>query len=176
MTSLQRVAIVDVETTGLSVAGGGRVIEVAAVVIDAGAIVDEYSTLIDAGAPITWGAQQVHGISSALLRGKPRPESVWPDFVRFAEGATLVAHNAPFDRAFVEFESTRAGCPVASAWDCTLRRSRRCLPQLANHKLATVAEYLLGAWPADATAHRALGDARVTARVWLALLELEAHG
>lgn len=168
----ERVVIVDVETTGLSVRGGGRVIEVGAVALCGGRIVGEFSSLIDAGAPISWGARQVHGISDAMLCGQPAPDQVWPEFVAFVEGAQLVAHNAPFDRAFIEFETLLAGHRLENSWGCTLRLARRCLPKLDNHRLATVAHHLLGAWPWQERAHRALGDARVTAQVWLELNRL----
>lgn len=165
----QRVVIVDVETTGYAVSGGGRVIEIGAVAIEDGRIAAEFGTLINTGADINWGAQQVHGISVAMLRGKPTPDQVWPHFAEFVQEATLVAHNASFDRAFVEFETDRLGLTLRNPWECTLRLARRNLPQLHNHKLATVAEHLLGDWPRSEQQHRALGDARVTAQIWLAL-------
>jgi DNA polymerase III epsilon subunit-like protein len=62
-----RYVVVDVETTGMSVQRGGRVIEVGAVALEDGVFVAELETLIDAGAPIDYGAFRVHGISEAVV-------------------------------------------------------------------------------------------------------------
>lgn len=116
------------------IASGGRVIEIGAVAIEDGRIVDELSTLIRTNAPISYGAFRVHGISPEMLRGKPTPMEVWPTFLEFIGNAPLIAHNAPFDMSFV------------------------------RHELA-----LLGDIPADCRLHRALDDARLAARVWMAM-------
>lgn len=166
---MQRVVVVDVETTGMSTLNGGRVIEIGAVLVDNGAVVDEFGTLINVAAPIHYGAERVHGISAAMLRGQPEPHRVWPRFLDFVGDTPLVAHNFSFDRGFILHEHNLLGLELANHWHCTLRLARKLLPQLANHRLATVAESLLGEIPADCRLHRALGDARLTARVWLAL-------
>lgn len=166
---MERVVVVDVETSGLSVANGGRVIEIGAVAVEAGAIVAEFGTLIDVECAIHYGAQRVHGISRTMLRGKPAPDEVWPTLRDFVGTAPLVAHNSPFDSGFVRFELSLLGIPLANPWHCTVRLARRTLPQLTNHKLETVARHLLGDIPVDCRLHRALDDARLTARVWLAL-------
>lgn len=169
---VQRHVIVDVETTGMSVQNGGRVIEIGAVAVEAGRITDEFSTLIDTGAPIHYGAQRVHGISASMLRGKPLPADVWPSFVEFAGNAQLVAHNSSFDSAFVSHELALLGLLLRNQWHCTVRLARKRLPNLQNHKLETVARHLLGDIPADCRLHRALDDARITARVWIELMKM----
>lgn len=166
-----RVVVVDVETTGLGVQNGGRVIEVGAVAIEHGEIVGELGTLIDSGAEISYGAWRVHGISAAMLAGKPAPMDVWHSFRDFAGNAPLVAHNSPFDSAFVKNELALLGHGLPNQWHCTVRLSRKCLPHLPNHRLETVARHLLGEIPADCRLHRALDDARLTARIWLELMK-----
>jgi DNA polymerase-3 subunit epsilon len=167
--AVMRHVVVDVETSGLSVSRGGRVIEVGAVAIEEGRIVAELGTLIDSGADIAYGAYRVHGISSAMLRGKPRPADVWESFREFVAGAELIAHNSPFDSAFVRHELSLLGHGLPNPWHCTVRLARRHLPHLPNHRLETVARHLLGEIPGDSRLHRALDDARLTARVWLEL-------
>lgn len=166
-----RKVVVDVETTGFSVQGGGRVIEIGAVAIEGGRIVAELGTLIDTGAEISHGAYRVHGISAAMLRGKPAPEDVWSSFREFVGDADLVAHNSPFDSSFVRHELSLLGRGIHNRWHCTVRLARRHLPQLPNHRLETVARHLFGEIPPDCRLHRALDDARLTARVWLELMK-----
>jgi len=161
-----RVVVVDVETTGLAVRNGGRVIEVGAVAVENGAVVAELDTLIDAGAAISYGAFRVHGISEAMLAGKPLPHEVWPDFREFVGHAPLVAHNAPFDSAFIRHELSLLGFGMGNHWHCTIRLARKHLPQLPRHNLDTVYRYLFGNIPGDARRHRALDDARMAAEIW----------
>lgn len=164
-----RIVVVDVETTGLSVQRGGRVIEVGAVAVEDGVIVAEFNALIDTGAAISYGAYRVHGISEEMLSGQPEPAEVWPRFWEFVGNAHLVAHNAPFDSAFIRHECGRVGMELINPWHCTVRLARKRLPHLPNHKLDTVYCHLFGPIPYGTARHRALDDARLTARVFLAL-------
>jgi len=168
---MDRILVVDTETTGLSVRHGGRVIEIGAVAVENGQIVAELSTLINTKTAISYGAYRVHGISEQMLAGKPAPEEVWPRFVEFVGTSPLVAHNAAFDSAFVQHELRRLGIAFDNPWHCTVRLARRKLPRLLNHKLETVYRYLFGGLPEDVRQHRALDDARMAARVWVELQE-----
>ena len=167
----KRHVVVDVETSGYAASRGGRVIEIGAVAIEGGRIVAELGTLIGCDVDIAYGAYRVHGISSAMLRGKPQPVDVWSSFRDFVGDAELVAHNSPFDSAFVRHELALLGHGLPNPWHCTVRLARRKLPHLPNHRLETVARHLLGEIPGDCRLHRALDDARLTARVWLELMK-----
>ena len=162
-----RAVIVDVETSGLAAAHGGRVIEVGLVAVEGGCVVAELDTLIDCGAVISDAAFRVHRISEAMLAGQPSPAKVWPQVAEFISTSPLVAHNAPFDRAFVSRELALLGQVMDNPWHCTVRLARKKLPQLPNHRLETVYRYLFGELPCTMQRHRALDDARLTARVWL---------
>jgi DNA polymerase-3 subunit epsilon len=164
----QRWVVVDLETTGFS-PGRDRVIEIGAVAGAGDRILDEFHSLIDPGRPVPWPAQRVHGISDAMLRGQPQPEEVLPRFFHFLGQSPLVAHNAPFDLGFLRSEFARLGFGLANRSHCTLQLSRRSLPSLPNHRLETVARHLFGRLDDGERLHRALADARLTARVWLAL-------
>lgn len=85
--------VVDVETTGMSVQRGGRVIEVGAVALVHGEITDEFSSLINTGTAISYSAFRVHGITEQMLSGQPLPVDVWRYFREFVADTTLVAHN-----------------------------------------------------------------------------------
>ena len=167
---MERVVIVDVETTGMSVANGGRVIEIGAVALERGRIVAEFDTLIETGAPISYGAFRVHGISETMLCGKPEPADVWPSFVEFVGDSPLVAHNAPFDSGFIRHELMLLELKLPNSWHCTVRLARKKLPQIRNHRLDTVYRYLFGDFPAGTARHRAIDDARLAARIWMELL------
>ena len=171
--SMTRVIALDVETTGMSPARGDRVIEIGAVVVEGGRLAEEFATLIRTDHPIHWAAQKVHGISDVMLLDAPSPRQVWPEFARFIGNSPLLAHNAPFDLGFLRNEFSRLGLGLSNPHHCTLDLSRRRLPRLSNHRLETVARNLLGEIPEDCRLHRALDDARLAARVWLAMAEGE---
>lgn len=166
---MSRHIAIDVETTGLAVAAGGRVIEIGAVAIEGGRIVAELSTLIRTATPISYGAFSIHGISKEMLHGKPSPAEVWPTFLEFVGCAPLIAHNAPFDIGFIRHELALLGLVMPNPSICTVRLARRRCPQLPNHRLETVARHLLGDIPVDCRLHRALDDARLAAQIWIKL-------
>lgn len=164
-----RVVALDVETTGLSPNHGHRIIEIGAVAIENGRMIEEFHALVNAGRRISLAAQEVHGITDEMLVGHPPPEVVYPELHRFITGSLLVAHNAPFDISFLRHEFYRLGLSLNQSVVCTLNHSRRYCRGLSNYRLETVARYFLGALPFDRRRHRALDDARLVAQVWMAL-------
>ena len=165
-TRMDWVIAIDVETSGLNSLGGDRVVECAAVKVIQGEIVAEFSQLINVPCKIPQRVSAIHGITSQMLVGMPTPPEVWPVFLAFIGGAALIAHNAPFDIRFIRSELSRLGMNLNNPYVCTLELARRRYPQIKNHQLNTVARHLLGSIPQDCTLHRALGDARLVARVW----------
>jgi DNA polymerase III subunit epsilon len=166
-----RYIAVDVETSGLSPFQGGRVIEVAAVALQDGRIVAEYATLIDVACEIHPGAARVHGITRRMLQGQPAPEEAWRGFLEFVENSPLIAHNAGFDIRFIRHELARLGVSLLNQSICTLSLARRRYPQLKNHRLESVARHVLGGIPSGLCLHRALGDARLAAMVWVEMVK-----
>lgn len=165
--SMHRYVVLDVETTGLSPLNGDRVIEIGAVAIESKCIVEEFSSLVNIGKTIPLKVQQIHGITNEMLAGKPKPEEVMPFFHKFIRNSSLIAHNARFDINFLRYEFARFGLNLPNRYFCTLEQSRKRYPRLPNHRLETVFRHLFGE-PAEAIQrHRALGDARMTAMVWL---------
>lgn len=167
----QRYVVFDVETTGLSASRGGRIIELGAVAVDESGMNGEFYSLIDPGAAISTMAQRVHGITNDMLIGMPKPDAVLSGFHRFISDSVLVAHNASFDVTFLRYEFSRLGLGFCNSSRCTLALSRKMLRHLGNHRLETVYRCLFGAPPDGSTPHRALDDARMTARVWMELMK-----
>ncbi|MBA4070629.1 MAG: hypothetical protein C0497_02160 [Gemmatimonas sp.] len=171
-----RFVVVDVETTGTSHGRGDRVTEVAAVVVDEGAITEGFQTLVNPGRPIPWRVTALTGISDAMVADAPRFEEIADDLARVLAERTFVAHNAPFDWGFLGMEFARAGLPGALHGMplCTVRLARRLLAHLPRRNLDSVALHY--GVPIE-NRHRALGDARATALILRGLLhDLERQG
>jgi len=166
---------VDVETTGLSFRRGGRIIEIGALAIEEGEIVSEFETLLHCDAVIPWQVSQIHGITQTMLQGKPTFREILPSFCRFIRDSVLIAHNAPFEVGFLRAEFGRLGLPLKLRSICTLRLSQRYFPELPNHRLETVYNYIMGQKNRANQCHRALADARMVAAIWLYFLR-EANG
>jgi DNA polymerase-3 subunit epsilon len=160
----------DVETTGLSPFRGDRVIEIAAVAVEKHSIVDEFDSLVNAGKRIHIAAQLVHGITDEMLTGAPKPEAIFPMLRDFIHSSILVAHNALFDVGFLSHEFERLGLALDNDYHCTLEMSRLRYPRLRNHRLETVYRHVCGKPGKEIKVHRALGDARMVAAIWMEMM------
>lgn len=167
----QRYIILDVETTGLSAARGGRIIEIGAIVVEDAREVGEFQSLIDPGVRITLKAERIHGITNQMIAGKPKAHEVLPGFHRLIGNSTIVAHNARFDVMFLRHEFSRIGLDIRNHYCCTLAKCRKYFPDLRDHRLETVYRHLFGSPPEGTRFHRALDDARMVMRVWMEMLK-----
>lgn len=161
--------VVDVETTG-GFPPASRITEIAAVRVRAGRIEDEWSTLVNPKRSIPWFVSRLTGIDDAMVAEAPTFEVVADDFLDFLGSAPFVAHNALFDWRFVNAELilTR-GSTLTNARLCTIRLARKLLPEVRRRSLDALT-HLFGVTVEGR--HRALGDARATARVLSRLLEV----
>lgn len=161
--------VVDLETTGGTPADC-EITEIGAVKVRGGEVLGEFQTLVDPGGPVPPYIQVLTGITTAMLVGAPRIETVLPSFLEFARDSVLVAHNAPFDIGFLKAAAARTGhaWPGNKVLD-TVRLARRAVTrdEVPNHKLSSLAA-LFGA--SVTPNHRALSDARATVDVLHALL------
>ena len=161
--------VVDVETTG-GRPPGDRVTEIGAVRMRGGRVEGEWSTLVDPGRPIPGFVSRLTGIDDAKVSGAPSFDAVAEEFLEFLGGAAFVAHNARFDWRFLNAELLRArGGRLTNARLCTVRLARRLLPHVRRRNLDALA-WLFGIEIEGR--HRALPDARGTARLLSALLEI----
>jgi DNA polymerase-3 subunit epsilon len=166
----QRIVVLDFETTGLSSAGGDRVIEIGAVAIEDGLITGKYQSLIQSGFRVDSFIENYTGITNEMLEDAPRPDQVFPGFYRFLGDSVMVAHNASFDRKFLDMELAKVGCTRTQPFLCSMRVARRLYQHAPNHKLGTLVKY--AKVPVVGTFHRALADAEMTALLWMKMMDL----
>ena len=162
--------VLDLETTGGSPAND-RITEVGAVKIRGGEVLGTFHTLVNPEVSIPPLISALTGITNGMVADAEPIEVVLPCLLEFLGGAVLVAHNASFDRRFVQANLERHGYQrMANRVVCTARLARKLLPrdEVPNVRLATLAAYL-GATVAPC--HRALTDAKATVDVFHSLLE-----
>lgn len=160
--------VLDLETTG-GAAASDRIVEVGAVRVEGGRLSREFATLVHPGIPIPVFIASMTGICDAMVADAPRFPAIAESFLEFLGDSVLVAHNLPFDRGFLNRELARClDWRISNEALCTVRLGRRLLPQLADRRLDTVADYY--GIPIQ-NRHRALGDARATARILVRFLE-----
>ncbi len=166
--------VFDTETTGLDPAGGDAIIQIGATRIVAGKLRREdcFEQLVDPQRSIPAAGIAIHGIEPAMVQGQPTIEHVLPAFHAYAHDTVLVAHNAAFDMRFLELQRERCGVAFDQPVLDTLLLAAVAQPAQDSHSLEAIAERLgvpvLGR-------HTALGDAMVTAEVFMKLLPLLAE-
>ena len=160
--------VIDTETTGLR-PGPDRVIEVACVRVRGGEAIDSFQTLINPIRRIPPFIAQFTGITQEMVNDAPTAKEVMPDVMRFIDGAIVVGHNVGFDIGFLSYEAHLVGRAFPPDGLDTIPLARRFCPGLKRFKLDMVASHLN---IPTKNRHRALGDASVTAAVFLRILEL----
>ncbi len=160
--------VFDIETTGLDLMSNG-ITEIGAVKIANGKICEQWTTLVKPDYPITEEITRLTGISEDMVKDSPKISSVIPDFIKFIEGAIIVAHNAEFDLKFIKRFAGAEEYDVKNKVNDSLELARECLPQLRKHDLHTVAEYFKIVF----NHHRALSDAYATAEIFIELMKIK---
>lgn len=165
-----REVVFDTETTGLDPAQGHRIVQIGAVELQNFVPTGRtYMTLVNPDRPMEPGAQEIHGISDAMLKDAPRFAEVAEDFLAFAGADRLVAHNAGFDMKFINFELQACGRPIlpAERFVDTLELARRRFP---GQKLSLDALCKrFGVDDSMRERHDALLDCQILAEVYLEL-------
>jgi DNA polymerase III epsilon subunit family exonuclease len=168
--------VVDVEATGAKTPPN-RLIELGAYRIRGGRIVDKFLSLVNPEIPIPRFVMALTGISNDMVKSAPVFAEVAPRWLDFVSDSVLIAHNAAFDTSFLNHEISRVypGHRMFNPHLCTVRLSRRVLPDLNNHRLDTIANHF--SIPIISR-HRAGSDALATAEIFLLLLSRleEEHG
>jgi DNA polymerase-3 subunit epsilon len=162
--------VVDLETTGGSAAGGSMITEVGAVKVRGGEVLGEFQTLVNPHQSIPAFIAVLTGITDSMVAAAPTIDQVLPQFLEFAQGCVLVAHNAPFDVGFLKHFAEQQGRPWPrfEVLD-TARLARRVITRddAPNCKLSSLAVAFGSSTTPD---HRALSDARATVDVLHGLL------
>jgi DNA polymerase III epsilon subunit family exonuclease len=163
-----RFTVVDVETTGGLAEQGGKIVEVAAVEVQGGEVIDSFATLVDPGVRITPWVVKLTGIADRMVSGAPRFDEICDELRERLEGRVFVAHNVSYDWRFLGAEMRRARAVMPRGPRlCTMQLARRLLPGLTRRGLDSLADYY-GVEIVER--HRARGDAIATARILIHLL------
>ena len=160
--------VFDIETTGFSNVED-CIIEIGAVKIQGGEIVDSYSTFVNPGIPIPFRITELTGITDEMVMEAPKIDVILPQFLEFVGEAALVAHNASFDVGFVEQNCKNLGLPHKYTYLDTVALARVLLPTLAKYKLNIVAKAL---GISLENHHRAVDDAGATAEIFVKFVEM----
>jgi DNA polymerase-3 subunit epsilon len=169
MSKADTVIVLDFETTGLSPDYGDRAIEIGAVRIDNGEVVERFQALMNPGRRIDSFIEGYTGITNGMLKDAPPCKEVMHEFADFINGYNLVAHNASFDKRFLDAELDKISRSYSGQFACSMLMSRRIYQNAPNHKLGTLVEYVN--IPSDGAYHRALYDSEMTTKLWLAMLD-----
>ncbi|MBE5787947.1 MAG: PolC-type DNA polymerase III, partial [Clostridiales bacterium] len=154
------IIVLDFETTGLNTAKD-RIIEIGAVKLAHGQVVDSYGTLVNPGMILPSKIVEITHITDQMLRDAPPITEALPKLLEFMDGCPIAAHNAKFDCAVLQSELSRQGLTYDAPQLDTLTLSRKMYPELKSHKLGSVCKRL-GVSLKDA--HRAVNDAAATAQ------------
>ncbi len=160
--------VFDLETTGFS-AKSDKIIEIGAVKVQAGKIIDRFSTFVNPEIPIPFRIEQLTSINDNMVINAPKIEEVLPKFMEFCNECVMVAHNADFDMSFISANCERQGLPCDFTIIDTVAMSRYLIIGLGRYKLDSVAKALGIVLDHH---HRAVDDAECTALIFLKLCDM----
>lgn len=163
------VIVLDFETTGLSPNQGDRAIEIGAVKLHDGVVIDRFQRLMNPGFRVSRFIEGYTGITNNMLANAEDCSSVMNDFADFIQGSNLVAHNAAFDKRFLDAELDNIQRDYDGDFACSLLISRRLTQNAPSHKLGELVQY--HQIENDGVFHRALADAEVTASLWMVFMD-----
>jgi DNA polymerase III subunit epsilon len=160
-----RTVIIDTETTGFGFNKGDRIIEIACLELISGIPTgNKFHTRLNPQRYISKGAEAKHGLSREMLKNEPLFAEVAEKLIAFIGASKIIAHNAPFDRGFINSELLRAGYPSyeKDRFLCTLKLARQAYPEERHNKLEDIC-LRLGVDLSNTKLHSALNDCEVLA-------------
>ena len=160
--------VFDIETTGFSPLYN-KIIEIGAVKVSKGEIVDKFSTFVNPEEPIPYRIEQLTSINDGMVIDAPVIDKILPEFLKFCEGAVMVAHNADFDMSFIISEGKKLGIERDYTIVDTVALARMLLPHISKYKLDNVAKALNVSLENH---HRAVDDAGCTAEIFVKFIEM----
>ncbi|AOY54461.1 PolC-type DNA polymerase III [Clostridium perfringens] len=153
--------VFDIETTGFS-SKNDKIIEIGAVKLKDGEIVDSFSTFVDPKVNIPYKITELTSITQNMVNGQPTIDEVLPKFMEFVGNSVLVAHNAAFDVGFIKKNLMDMGKTLNNPVMDTVPLARYLYPDLKKVKLNLVAKHL---GISLENHHRAVDDAKATAEI-----------
>ena len=153
--------VFDIETTGFS-SKNDKIIEIGAVKLKDGEIVDSFSTFVDPKVNIPYKITELTSITQNMVNGQPTIDEVLPKFMEFVGNSVLVAHNAAFDVGFIKKNLMDMGKTLKNPVMDTVPLARYLYPDLKKVKLNLVAKHL---GISLENHHRAVDDAKATAEI-----------
>ncbi|ERJ37148.1 DNA polymerase III alpha subunit [Burkholderia sp. AU4i] len=166
-STMQTVAVLDFETTGLSPNLGDRATEIAVILLRDGQVVDRFQSLMNAGRRIPSDVVALTGITNEMIASAPPASKVMKEAAAFVGKHAVVAHNAGFDKRFWQAELGLLGMTAEHAFACTMLVARRIYPDALSHRLSSLADMLR--LPKSGRAHRAMVDAEMASHLWCRL-------
>jgi len=163
--------VFDIETTGFSPVNN-RIIEIGAVKVSDGKVIDRFSAFVNPQTPIPFEIEKLTGIRDDMVIDAPLIEEVLPRFLQFCDGCVLVAHNASFDMSFIMENARRQGLPAEYTYVDTVGIARVLLPNQSKHTLDAVAKTLNISLENH---HRAVDDAECTAWIFVKFIQMLAE-
>ncbi len=163
--------VFDIETTGFSPVNN-RIIEIGAVKVCGGEVVDRFSTFVNPQVPIPFEIEKLTSIRDDMVMDAPLIEEVLPRFLEFCRDCVLVAHNANFDMSFIIENSRRQGLPTDYTFVDTVGIARVLLSNQSKHTLDAVAKTLNISLENH---HRAVDDAECTAWIFVKFIKMLAE-
>ena len=163
--------VFDVETTGLSAIDGDRIIEIAAMKIRGGKVVDKFYSLVNPNRLIPSQATRVNNITDDMVEKSPTASEVLPKMLTFISSSCVAGHNVRFDLGFLAYELALMGRKMNEGTPAidTLKMARELLPYLSNYRLGYLARSL-GVVVSET--HRAMSDVDLTAQVLMRMIEM----
>ncbi|WP_310602130.1 PolC-type DNA polymerase III [Anaerosporobacter sp.] len=160
--------VFDIETTGFGPVND-KIIEIGAVKVVNGVVVDNYSTFINPEIPIPYEIEKLTGIQDAMVMDYPTIDVILPQFLEFCKDCILVAHNASFDVGFITKKAEQLGIATDFTVIDTVSMARVLLPNLSKFKLNIVAKEL---GISLENHHRAVDDAKATAEIYVKFIQM----
>lgn len=162
------IVVFDFETTGVDYMNAG-ITEIGAVKMVEGKAVEQFTTLVKPDYHISEENAKITGITEDMVKDAPKITAVMPDFIKFIDGCTLVAHNADFDMKFLKRFAGASGYEVKNPVIDSLELARQTLPELKHHDLHTVCDHFSIVFHH----HRALSDAYATSQALVEMMKIK---
>ncbi len=166
--------VFDVETTGLSAQDGDRIVEIAAMKVKNGKVIDKFYSLVNPKRVVPPEATRINNITEDMVAQAPTANEVLPKMVSFISGACVAGHNVRFDLGFLSYELALMGRKLNESTPAvdTLKMAKDLLPYLSNYRLSYLARSL-GVTVNET--HRAMADVDLTVQVFIRMMEMASE-